>query len=108
MKKVYIERKKIKKLKVEDVYPDGANSPTRVTTYKCFCKKGNIVEEDVVGFNDHIMYLECEKCEKKYSKYIYFSGSYLEAYLLEKEDMDDLDDSDELAKLDELIKLAEK
>ena len=54
------------KVKNEDVYPNGANSPTEVTTYKCPCKKGFIVYENVRGFGDRYAYFKCKACEKKY------------------------------------------
>jgi hypothetical protein len=55
-----------KKVKEEDVYPDGANWPTSRTVYKCPCGKGFIVYERVVGFNDDYATIECKKCEKLY------------------------------------------
>ena len=54
------------KIKNEDVYPNEANSPTEVTTYKCPCGKGRIVYENVRGFNDRYAYFECKACERKY------------------------------------------
>ena len=45
--------KKTKLLLEEKRYPDGANSPTIYKEYECFCGKGKIIEERVVGFNDH-------------------------------------------------------
>ena len=50
----------------DDLYPDGANSPTRHTAYKCPCGKGKICYERVVGFNDFYAWFECKTCEKKY------------------------------------------
>ena len=64
MDKVYIKIPKL--IKEEETYPDGANSPTYVKTYKCMCGKGVIEEERVAGFNDHYITLECENCEMKY------------------------------------------
>jgi len=72
LKTVYISKKKTELLKTEEAYPDGANYPTIVKTYRCFCKKGYIFEEIVRGFNDHIAYLECDKCEEKYATYLDF------------------------------------
>ena len=67
MKTIYISKRKTKKIK--EYYRD----LTLVTEYKCFCKKGKIIEENVQGFNDHIAYLECEECEKKYGGYLDFT-----------------------------------
>lgn len=49
-----------------DIYPDGANSPTRHKEYKCPCGKGKIIDERVVGFGDYYAYIKCKRCEKKY------------------------------------------
>ena len=54
------------KVKESDVYPNGANSPTEVSVYKCPCKKGFIVYENVRGFDDSYAYFKCKDCEKKY------------------------------------------
>ena len=51
-----------------------ANPPTLAKTYQCFCKKGFIIEERVIGFNDHFATLECEECEKKYHSFLDFYG----------------------------------
>jgi hypothetical protein len=51
----------------EDRYPDGANSPTTHIEYECPCGKGRIIEERVVGFGDYFAYIECKRCEKKYT-----------------------------------------
>ena len=40
------------KLKNTNAYPNGANSATEVSVYKCPCKKGRIVYENVRGFGD--------------------------------------------------------
>ena len=74
MGSINISKRKTKLIKEEATYPDGANSPTIVKTYKCFCKKGFIIEERVVGFNDHFATLECEECEKKYHSFLSFYG----------------------------------
>ena len=80
----WVEKKKTKLLLNVDKYPDGANSLTRHLEYQCFCKKGKIVEENVVGFNDHYVVLECKSCLKKYH---YFIDLYIDGwkvYLKEK------------------------
>ena len=61
--------KKTKKIKTYEEYPDGANVPHIHTEYKCFCKKGKIIETNVPGFEFFIT-LECEKCEEKYHPFI--------------------------------------
>ncbi len=65
---------KTKRIIEENVYPNGANSPTERLVFKCFCGKGKIVEEHVWGFGDHIVVLECKQCEKKYASYMEFCG----------------------------------
>ena len=37
--------------------------------YKCACGKGKIVEEhdNIPGFRDHGVWLDCEECEKLYT-----------------------------------------
>ena len=50
----------------EEIYPDGANSPTRRIEYKCPCGKGKIIDERVIGFGDYYAYIECENCKDKY------------------------------------------
>lgn len=74
MKTKHISKRVTKLLEEKDIYPNGANSPTHVKVYKCFCKKGTIIEERVVGFNDHYAYFECETCDEKYA-YIDFVGN---------------------------------
>ena len=74
---------KIKSLKViehVDTYPDGANSPTVVTKYVCPCGKGQIIDENVVGFNDRVIYLKCKTCLKKYHEYIDIIGYDFKLY----------------------------
>ena len=36
--------------------------------YKCLCGKGKIVEEhdNIPGFRDHYLCINCEECSKKY------------------------------------------
>jgi len=50
----------------EEVYPEGANSPTEHTEYECPCGKGKIIAERVVGFADYPVWIECKNCEDKY------------------------------------------
>ena len=68
----------------EEIYPDGANSPTIHKEYVCFCGKGKIIEERVVGFNDHYITLECSECEKKYHSFIDSSGNDWKVYIINK------------------------
>lgn len=70
----YVPIKKLKKIITEETYPDGANSPTYITTYECLCGKGKIVEENTVGFGDHFVTLKCSACLKKYRSYIDIIG----------------------------------
>lgn len=65
-----IRVKKTKLLKVEEKYPKGANSPTIHKEYVCFCGKGKIIEEDVIGFNDHFIDIKCRHCLKEYHDFI--------------------------------------
>ncbi len=53
-------------LKEEEIYPNGANSPTVVYTYECPCKASTIEYVTVPGFNDRYLKINCERCEKKY------------------------------------------
>ncbi len=50
----------------KNIYPNGANSPTRHIEYACPCGKGKVIEERVLGFGDYYAYLECKGCEEKY------------------------------------------
>ena len=50
----------------KDIYPRGANSPTRHLEYECPCGKGRIIDERVVGFGDYYAYIKCRRCAKKY------------------------------------------
>ena len=72
--------KKTKLLLEENRYPDGANSPTIYREYKCFCGKDIITEERVVGFNDHFITIECEKCLLKYHDFIDLYGNKWKVY----------------------------
>ncbi len=56
-----------KRLKVEDIYPEGANSLTSHAEYECPCGKGRIVYERVIGFNDYYAIIECKECREKYN-----------------------------------------
>ena len=70
------------KLKEEDVYPDGANSPTRVTAYICPCGEGTVEYHRVVGFGDEYTVIRCPACEKTYSL-IDLCGSQWKCYRYE-------------------------
>ncbi len=50
----------------KDLYPNGANSPTRHIEYECPCGKGKVIEERVVGFGDYYAWIECKNCKSKY------------------------------------------
>ena len=80
----YVPIKKMKKISVEEMYPNNANSPTYVTTYECLCGKGKVVEENTVGFNDHFVTLNCSVCKKKYRQYIDIIGYDFVFYEIEK------------------------
>lgn len=77
---MYVEIKSLKKIESKDTYPDGANSPTVVTKYVCPCGKGEIVDENVIGFNDRTITLECKNCLKKYRGYIDIIGYDFKLY----------------------------
>ena len=62
--------RKTRLLRKAELYPDGANSPTMHYEYRCFCKKGLIIEEDVIGFDDHFITIECDECLEKYHPFI--------------------------------------
>ena len=74
MEKEYIKISSLERMRQEDVFPYGANSPTTVTVYKCPCGQGRIVDTNVVGFNDSCITLECKNCEKKYRTYVDLIG----------------------------------
>lgn len=81
-----IESKTVKKTKLlgtKDTYPNGVNSPTVIHTYECFCGEGEIIDENVVGFNDRCITLKCKHCEKQYRSYIDLSGNDWIVYLKE-------------------------
>lgn len=71
---MYIEIEKIPLIERTEQYPDGANSPTVVTRYRCPCGKGELVEENTIGFNDHFVTLECKQCLKKYHPFVDIVG----------------------------------
>lgn len=48
------------------MYPSGANSPTRVTTYVCPCGQGTVEHHDVLGFSDEYTVIRCPACKKTY------------------------------------------
>ena len=47
--------------------PEGANHPTLVTVYQCFCGKGTVEHHRVPGFNDEYFEICCEACDGKYA-----------------------------------------
>ena len=71
---------KTKMLSRKDKYPKGANYPTVITKYKCFCGRGRIIEEDVRGFNDHFITIKCRRCLKKYQSFIDICGNKWKVY----------------------------
>lgn len=79
MKKQTLDITKL--IEKKDVYPDGANWPTRVEVYECFCGNGTIEYCRVPGFDDEYTTIECPKCKKKYS---YIEKGYKCFYVYEK------------------------
>ena len=67
-------------LEEKEVYPEGANAPTRVTVYECLCKKGRIEYHCVPGFGDDWFEIRCKACEKRYT-YIERCGYQWRVYL---------------------------
>ena len=65
----------------KEIYPDGANSPTRVDVHKCFCKKGFIEHCTVPGFGDEWFEIKCNECSKKYHDFIDLCGDEWKVYL---------------------------
>ncbi len=55
-----------KLIKCEEVYTNGANSPTIVKTYECACGSGTIEYVTVPGFGDYYAKINCKACEEKY------------------------------------------
>ena len=76
--------KKTKLIETKESFPNNANYPTITKTYECFCKEGEIVEENTPGFNDRFIQLKCKRCLEKYRDYIDYSGSDWKVYLREK------------------------
>ncbi len=74
MNSVYFKIKSFSIISKEEVYPGTSNSPTYITKYRCPCGKGEIVEENTVGFNDHFVVLKCPECLKKYRSYVDIVG----------------------------------
>ena len=68
------------KLEEKEEYPNGANSPTIITSYSCPCKNGEIVEYKTIGFGDHFVTLECKECLKRYHASIDIIGSCFRIY----------------------------
>ena len=77
----YIYFKIPKKLKEEKIYPHGSNTHTYISTYQCFCGCGEIVEEDVRGFNDRFITIKCSKCLEKYHSFVDVVGYEWKIYL---------------------------
>ena len=80
---MYIEKKDIL-IERKETYPDGANSPTIVTRYRCPCGKGEMVEENTIGFGDHFVTLECKRCLRKYHPFVDIVGDAFKLYPIEK------------------------
>ena len=75
------EYKKIPKLiERKEEYAKGANVPTEIEVYTCFCGKGTIEHHRVPGFDDDFFVIECRECEKKYS-YVERVGNELRVYI---------------------------
>ena len=68
------------KLTERDVYPNGANSPTHVTVYKCLCGGGTFEYHRVPGFDDDYTVNCCPACKETYS-FIDYSGRNWKCYL---------------------------
>ena len=77
---MYIKIKDLRLIDTAKEYPNGANSPTLVTRYVCPCGKGEIVERNTVGFNDHFVTLKCDECLKTYHPFIDISGFDFKLY----------------------------
>ena len=77
------EYQKIPKIvEQKEYYPQGANIPTQLTVYECFCGKGKIEYHRVPGFDDDWFVFRCCKCEKKYQPFIDQCGSEWKVYPL--------------------------
>ena len=56
------------------------NIKTPSTYDECFCGKGKIIEERVVGFNDHYIDIICKNCLRKYHDFIDLCGNDWKIY----------------------------
>ena len=54
------------KILEEEHYPNGASCPTIRVEYICPCRCGKIIYEQVVGFDDRYIFIDCPECNKKY------------------------------------------
>ncbi len=70
-----------KVIEEKEYYPKGANCPTQVTVYECFCKKGRVEYHRVPGFGDEWFEIRCPKCKRKYEPYIDRCGYEWKVYL---------------------------
>ena len=73
MEKVEVAKTRV--LSSKNYYPKGANSPTVITKYKCLCGWGKIIEENVIGFDDHFINIKCRRCLKKYHPFVDILGN---------------------------------
>ena len=48
--------------------PEGANCPTEVTIFRCFCGGGSVEHHRVPGFGDDWFEICCNECSKNYSE----------------------------------------
>ena len=55
-----------KKLRTWEEYPNGVNTPTVHTEYRCPCGKGTLEYVTVPGFNDDYLEICCPKCDVVY------------------------------------------
>lgn len=77
---MYIEIESLPVIARTEEYPDGANSPTIVTKYRCPCGKGQLVEYNTIGFDDHFVNLECKKCLRKFESFVDIVGYDFKLY----------------------------
>ena len=61
-------------------YEDGANVPTMIDVYKCFCGLGRIEHHRVPGFDDNYSIIKCLICKSKY-RFIDTAGHKWEIHL---------------------------
>lgn len=62
-------RTKIICSRINEMSGYGAGSgDEEVYEYECLCKKGKIIEEhqNVPGFREHKVWIDCKECNKKY------------------------------------------